>query len=130
MRAQNRFDTIDRYTLMRTKGRSMLPTIEEGDLLVIDRHVARVHAGDIVLFGDVAHRVVWVDPLRGVWQCGDNAQACAVRHSPGDVHGRVVAVIRDEGFVELRPSSISRPRLLVRTLLWHAKSRIRRRLLG
>ena len=90
----------DRYSVVRVVGSSMEPTLHEGDLVIVDMNAPTVARGDIVVFGQVLHRVVWIDPFACVWETGD--QGTGLTRVPlGRVDGRVVAVHKNQEFVDV-----------------------------
>lgn len=78
--------------LVRTVGESMLPTLRDGDLVVVDTCRRTPRAGDIALVRvfdrDVVHRIISTRPLR---QTGDGRSA-VTRLRPSDVLGTVVVL--------------------------------------
>jgi hypothetical protein len=80
----------------------MEPTLLAGDRVIYDT-ASRVGVGDVAVFRGVVHRVVWFDPLGGVWDCGDRPNALPGRRPLSSVRGPVVAVARNGQWVELLP---------------------------
>jgi hypothetical protein len=78
--------------VLRTTGRSMLPTLRPGDVVVIEAPTKALRLGDIAVFrrpeGLVVHRVV---SRRARLQMGDNATTC-LPYEPDDIEGVVTAV--------------------------------------
>lgn len=102
----------------------MLPTLQDGDKLVIDTDPGFVREGDIVLIGDVTHRLRWIDPWGGYWEAGDGPYALPRRFRAKDIRGKVVAVARGDEFVDVIPAGGS-PRLVLglRLLIWRTRGK-------
>jgi len=89
------------WQLVRVSGPSMVPTLRDGDLLLV-RRGAVIRAGDIVLasFDDLPGRLVVkraVRPVKaGWWLASDNAFAGGDSevHGPGEAHARVLLRLR------------------------------------
>lgn len=99
------------YTLVDLVGPSMSPTLEPGDIVVVER-ASRIAVHDVVALQGVVHRVVWLDPFAGVWHMGDAAHAQVERALLKNVRGRVVAIQRGSNWVPLAPSPRSRAKEL------------------
>jgi phage repressor protein C with HTH and peptisase S24 domain len=88
------------WQLVRVSGPSMVPTLKDGDVLVV-RHGARVRAGDVVLAGfrSMPGRLVVKRAVSesdgGWWLASDNpfAGGDSDTHGVADVHARVVVRI-------------------------------------
>ena len=90
------------WRLLRVSGPSMVPTLRDGDVIVmrVDGHV---EAGDVVVarYRGMADRLVVKRAVRpvdgGWWLASDNAAAGgdSAVHGVADVRGRVVVRLRD-----------------------------------
>lgn len=83
-------------------GRSMVPLLREGDLILVEHNVSGIEPGDIILFrnhtGLVAHRllVTLQDGERTTWVTkGDNLLQPDIHLGQGDLVGQVVAIRRN-----------------------------------
>lgn len=106
-------------------GTSMLPTLRDGDRLIIDTDPGFVREGDIVLIGEVTHRLRWIDPWGGYWEAGDGPYALPRRFRAKDISGKVVAIARGDEFVDVIPVGGS-PRVVLglRLLVWRNRQRV------
>jgi signal peptidase I len=112
--------------LFNASGESMAPTILDGDWVVCDTTTVRVRTGEVADFGDTLHRIIWVDPVGGVWECGDRSWSRPRRRASTDVRGRVVAVVRngERIAVDRRVPGVGRR---LRLLVPHVLAALRRR---
>ena len=94
---------------VRVRGRSMLPTLEPGDVLAVEFSPGKLRRGDLIVFRQddvlVVHRLVWrqrdADGPR--LRCrGDGARRLDPPVTPDQVVGRVFARGRGEGWRGLR----------------------------
>ena len=81
----------------------MWPTLQHGDVLIVERTPAKLHLGDLVVFGTVVHRLVWIDPYENLWECGDSPGILPRRRDKREVTGRVKAIVRDNVFIDMPP---------------------------
>jgi hypothetical protein len=95
--------TTDRFIVGDMTGRSMWPTLQPGDVLIVEREPKQLRFGDIVVFGGVVHRLVWIDPYENLWECGDSPGVLPRKRSKRDVTGRVKAIVREGVFIDMPP---------------------------
>lgn len=123
----------------RAHGRSMVPFIRDGDVLVLERvEAGRVGVGDVVLFQTAAgalyaHRVFRRELRQGAWQWIARGDALAAADPPftaDQIIGRVTSIERDGKCLRL-----DRGRLRMMGWLWartfpvrHLLRRVRGRL--
>jgi len=93
--------TTDRFTVGDMTGRSMWPTLKPGDVLIVERTPARLNVGDLVVFGAVVHRLVWIDPYENLWECGDSPGVLPRKRTKREVTDRVKAIVRDGVFIDM-----------------------------
>lgn len=95
-------DTADALPILRTVGSSMIPTLQPGDVVIIDPAATQPRLGDIAVLrrgdGLVVHRVV--SSTRRL-QMGDNTTV-ALPYGRDDVVGTVVARLRGTHRHDLR----------------------------
>lgn len=82
-------------------GLSMEPVLQPGDVVVYAPGV-RPRPGDVAVLGGVVHRIVWIDPLGGIWHVGDALNAFPGRRT--SCEGQVVAIVREQTWLEVRRS--------------------------
>jgi len=122
--------------ILECDGMSMQPTIMSGDKVLV-KEVARVKAGDILVFADplgtkVIHRLIWIDPWGGYFETGEHGDALIKRWRAEQIKGRVVGVVRDDKIIELpvkAPTLKQRLRLfgvLTSRSLWHVRALAKR----
>lgn len=93
----------DRFILGRATGLSMWPTLRPGDTIIVDCTTRRVEVGDVLVFNDVVHRVIWVDPFERIWEQGDSESSQPRRRSKDEIRGHVSTIVRDGEFITLAP---------------------------
>ncbi len=102
----------------------MQPSLWEGDEVIVDLNARSIAPGDIALFGNVLHRVWWIDPAGRVWETGDFGTGFK-RRPMSDVRGRLVSVQRAGAFVDI-PSFQGSPWFLTKQFTTWATRRLRR----
>lgn len=80
---------------LRVSGRSMLPTLDVGDVVLFHRQPTQINPGAVVVFHDCIHRVVWVEPRAAVWELGDANAQWPLRRAWSEIEGVVFARIRE-----------------------------------
>src|SRR4029077_21007651 len=115
----------------RACGRSMQPTIQDGDILCV-RPVAveTLRRGDIVLFADglsyKAHRLVWIDSAQGTFiACGDAGAVTDRAVDTGRILGLVVSKEEDFG-EQIRVIPLNGRRVRLKFLARKARARTAR----
>ena len=95
------------------KGRSMLPFLQEGDMLVVEhREASGFSPGDIIIYRDVfqnriVHRIIWKSLKRGrvvFLTKGDNSATAIVRVYPEQITGKVISFNRGGREIEINDS--------------------------
>ena len=84
-----------------TSGDSMCPTLRSGDLVLCHTNLNGLRPGMIVVSSIVVHRLVWIDPFGGFWECGDAPMCLPVRRRLTEIEGRVVAAVRDGQWLDI-----------------------------
>lgn len=107
LRLRNAFATTSGRVWLRFQGRSMAPTLRDGDLLCV-RHVAPgdLAAGDIVVFeaahANIVHRLLFVRRRHtSLITKGDNAWRADRPFGPDRLVGKICTVRRGGAYIDL-----------------------------
>jgi hypothetical protein len=84
--------SMRRLQAVRVTGRSMLPVLRSGDVLLCEADPPSITPGEVLIFSDVAHRLIWIDPFGGLWEAGDAERSAARRRRREEVQARVVGL--------------------------------------